>query len=98
MRTCASPIAASGDAQDEPATTADIAFPMTATCAPTTSEATGGACELTSSFDAVMPGAIVEGDRAVWQLGALEVFDGGPDGDVDTTPNTLFARQGLFVP
>ena len=32
------------------------------------------------------------------RLGRIEVFDGGPDDDADTTPNTLFATQGVFVP
>ncbi len=34
----------------------------------------------------------------IWQLGDVEVYDGGADGDVDTTPNTLFMRQGVFAP
>jgi hypothetical protein len=34
----------------------------------------------------------------MWQLGDLEVLDGGPDGDVDTADNTVFLRQGIFVP
>ena len=28
----------------------------------------------------------------------MQVFDGGADGLLSTTPNTLFARQGIFVP
>jgi hypothetical protein len=27
-----------------------------------------------------------------------QVYDGGPDGDTATADNTVFARQGLFVP
>jgi hypothetical protein len=45
-----------------------------------------------------MPGAVVEGKRAIWQMGQAQVFDGGPDGNVATADNTLFATQGLFVP
>jgi hypothetical protein len=26
------------------------------------------------------------------------VVDGGPDGDTQTVPNTIFMRQGVFVP
>ena len=81
----------SGDGLDEPATAVDIPFPAIAPCA-------AGRCSLTSSLDAIMPGTITEGSRALWQLGAIEVLDGGSDGDVRTQPNTLFARQGLFVP
>jgi hypothetical protein len=30
--------------------------------------------------------------------GQVQVFDGGADGVVSTSPNTLFAKQGVFVP
>ena len=39
-----------------------------------------------------------EGARAVWELGPVAVLDGGSDGDVDTPDNTVFARQGVYVP
>ena len=58
----------------------------------------GSTCSITTSFDAVTPGAVPEGKRAVWQLGQVRVNDGGADGVVSTTPNTLFATQGVFVP
>jgi hypothetical protein len=51
-----------------------------------------------TSFNAVTPSAVVERARAMLQLGAVNVFDGGADGLTSTSPNTLFARQGLFVP
>jgi hypothetical protein len=35
----------------------------------------------------------------VWGLGQVKVYDGGADGDADTTgDNTLFEVQGLFAP
>jgi hypothetical protein len=58
----------------------------------------GATCELSTSFDALVPGAIKELDRSIWQLDALQVFDGGSDGLASTSPNSLFARQGVFVP
>jgi hypothetical protein len=45
-----------------------------------------------------VPGAVREGDRAVWELGTVEVYDGGSDGVGSTSDNTLFARQGVFIP
>jgi hypothetical protein len=45
-----------------------------------------------------MPGAVIETQRSIWELGDMQVFDGGPDGIASTSPNTLFARQGVFVP
>jgi hypothetical protein len=59
----------------------------------------GSACEVDTTADALMPGAINEGVRAIWQLGQVEVLDGGPDGDVDTPADAdVFLRQGIFVP
>ena len=44
-------------------------------------------------------GMVREGDRAIWQVASARVYDGGADGDGDTTPdNTLFATEGVFVP
>jgi hypothetical protein len=34
----------------------------------------------------------------VWAFGQVQVYDGGSDGVVSTTPNTLFAKQGIFTP
>jgi hypothetical protein len=45
-----------------------------------------------------MPGVVQAGNRAVWELGQVRVNDGGPDGTVSTTPNSLFAVQGIFIP
>ena len=41
----------------------------------------------------------MEGSRAVWQLGNVQVDDGGSDESATTTAdNRLFETQGLFVP
>jgi hypothetical protein len=87
-----------GGPASEPATVTDIEFPVTVPCTATGSGTVGATCAVTSTLDAVMPGAIPEGKRSNWQLDRVRVNDGGPDGDVDTTPNTLFAVQGIFVP
>jgi hypothetical protein len=74
-------------------------FKFTVPCGATASTAEGGRCALTSSFDALMPGSVVAQKRAIWELGTVQVFDGGPDGQASTTSgNTLFERQGVFVP
>ena len=68
-------------------------------CVPTESTLDKSLCELTTTLDAVMPGAAAEGSRAIWALDQVKVYDGGPDGDADTTAdNSLFAAQGVFVP
>jgi hypothetical protein len=79
-------------------TAADGTFAYTVPCASTLDTTIGSTCAVTTSADAVTPGVIKEGMRAMWQLGQVQVFDGGPDGLAATTPNTLFAVQGIFVP
>jgi acyl-homoserine lactone acylase PvdQ len=81
----------------DPATGAEIPFPVVVPCA-ATGGTEGGTCEVSTSLDAITPGAIPEGRRAIWQLGTVTVFDGGGDGQAATAPNTVFAKQGIFVP
>ena len=54
-------------------------------------------CGAATTANAVAPGLVVGGNRALWQLGQVEVYDGGSDSDGDTlADNTLFAVQGVF--
>jgi hypothetical protein len=76
----------------------DIPFPVTAACDVTADPAVGSTCEAETTFNAIVPGAIREGKRAIWALGKVEMSDGGADGVVGTLPNNRFAAQGVFVP
>jgi hypothetical protein len=88
-----------GAAQNEPATVQANPFRFAVPCVATGDTNVGGTCSLESTFNAILPGSVVEGKRAIWELGGIDVFDGGADGQAaTTTDNTLFARQGLFVP
>jgi hypothetical protein len=88
-----------GAAQDEPATVEAFPFRFAVPCAATADPNVGGTCALSSTFDALVPGSVVDGARAMWELGAVSVYDGGADNQAATTgDNTLFERQGLFVP
>ena len=90
---------ANGPAADEGATLQDINYPVVVPCAATASTTTGGTCQLMTGLNALVPGTIVGGKRAIWQLGQIQVRDGGPDGNVSTpTGNALFAVQGVFAP
>jgi hypothetical protein len=51
-----------------------------------------------TTADGVVPGAAVERRRAIWEVGQVELLDGGSDGVASTPGNTVFARQGVFVP
>ncbi len=88
----------SASAPGEPQTLQDSSFPVTVPCAATVDANVGADCAVSTSFDAIVPGAVAENRRSIWQLSQIDVFDGGGDGLADTTPNSLFARQGLFVP
>jgi hypothetical protein len=87
-----------GPATDEPATGIDTNFPVTVPCTGTSDTTVGSTCSVGTTFNAVTPGAIVSSARSIWQFGDVRVFDGGPDGVASTAPNTLFERQGVFVP
>jgi plastocyanin len=86
-----------GPSTNEPAT-GDTTFSVTVPCGATADTTIGGACTINTSANAVVPGTIVAGVRAIWELSAVQVFDGGADGVASTADNTLFADQAVFVP
>lgn len=87
-----------GTSLTDPATAQDTPLSVPVPCMPNGDATVGSTCNLSTTADAVLPGFVVEGKRAVWDLGKLEVRDGGPDGDADTAPNTPFLEQGIFAP
>jgi subtilisin family serine protease len=87
-----------GPSQNEPGTVQDAGFPVTAPCNATVSTSIGSTCTITTTANSLTPGAVIAGNRAIWELGQVKVFDGGPDSLASTQPNTLFADQGVFVP
>jgi hypothetical protein len=87
-----------GELLEDPATTADTPLALTVPCASTPGPE-GGDCNISTTADAVLSGVVKENMRTIWALGSFELFDGGPDGDAETTAgNTLFAVPGAFVP
>jgi hypothetical protein len=86
-----------GNGTDD-ATMVDLPLSADVTCSATADAAVGAACSIQTAVNALVPGAVREGDRAIWEVGAVEVYDGGPDGVGATPDNALFARQGLFIP
>jgi PKD repeat protein/glucose/arabinose dehydrogenase len=89
---------ATGTAGTESGTLGDLELPVNAACGVTPESADGSTCSVNTTLDAVVAGVVDEGERSVWELGQIEVLDGGPDGDPDTPGNGVFARQGVFVP
>jgi hypothetical protein len=87
-----------GPSLDEPATLQDVSFPLTVPCSATPNTAIGATCAATTTANALVPGVLTAGNRTIWQLGQVQLFDGGADGVAGTQPNTLFADEGIFVP
>jgi hypothetical protein len=82
-----------------PGTVQDLGFPVIAPCVSTASTTIGSSCDVKTTANAVLPNSVADGSRTVWELGQVQVFDGGADGDADSTgDNTLFLTEGVFVP
>jgi hypothetical protein len=81
-------------------TTQDFPLSVVAGCNPTGSTAIGSTCEITTTVDSLGLGnVVIEGARTVTDFNDVRIYDGGADGDGDTTgDNTLFASDGLFTP
>jgi hypothetical protein len=80
------------------ATVVDIPFPVNGTCAATAVTTQGGTCTVNTTANAVVVGSVKDAQRAVVEISQLQVSDGGADGNVATTDNTLFMVQGIFIP
>jgi hypothetical protein len=87
-----------GPSQTETATTQDIRFPVAVPCAATADTTIGSTCAVSTSANAIVPGAVTANSRAIWELGQVKVFDGGASGVAGASGATLFEDQGVFVP
>ena len=90
----------------EPGTTQTNTLQFPVQCAATASTTIGGQCTVTTTYDTLIPGAVRERMRAIWELGQIQVKDAGPNGTgyASCPPTcgdgdeTVFLRQGIFVP
>jgi hypothetical protein len=98
---------ANGPGEDENGTVTDTLLELPVTCVGTASATIGGRCALNTTLDALIPGAVRENKRAIWQLGQVSALDAGPNGTGygSGCPATCgdgdertFLRQGVFVP
>jgi hypothetical protein len=87
-----------GPGLNEAATVVDIPFPVNASCVATAATNVGGTCTANTTANTVVPGSVKDTQRAVVEIGQLQVNDGGADGLVSTADNTLFEVQGIFIP
>jgi hypothetical protein len=73
---------------DEPATVTDLSLDVPVACV-STAGGQGADCAVATTVDALFPGAVAEGRRAIWAFGQVEVLGPG---------ERPFLRQGVFVP
>jgi hypothetical protein len=81
-----------------PGTVSDSHFPFTILCTATGDASVGSSCAISTTANAVMPGVAFAGRRAIWQLGQVQVYDGGSSGVAGASDATLFMDQGVFIP
>ena len=92
--------------QPEAGTTQTFPLEFAVQCVATVATTLGGDCTQTTSMNALLPGAVIERKRSVWELGQMVVRDAGPNGTgYASCPTTCgdgdektFMRQGIFIP
>jgi hypothetical protein len=85
-----------GDPFDDAATgTAPFTFVSPCT---NTANTIGGSCAVTTTVNTLLPGAVVESKRGIYEISQVQVYDGGTDGTAGSGPENLFAVQGIFIP
>lgn len=90
----------------EPGTGQTTPLEFAVQCAATVDSTIGGTCSLATTYDALIPGAVQERQRAIWELGQVQVRDAGPNGTgyaacpptCGDGDETGFMRQGVFIP
>ncbi len=87
-----------GPSETDAATGQSVNFDVPVPCVATPATDIGAACAVATTADTLMPGAVREGKRAIWEMDQVRVFDGGSTGTAGAGDATLFAVQGVFVP
>jgi len=96
-----------GPSQSDDGTVVDTQLEVPFNCTTTAGTGVGATCAVATTIDALLPGAVAEGKRAIWGLGAVTIVDSGPNGTgfgtgCPTTcgdgDETTYMRQGVFVP
>jgi hypothetical protein len=88
----------SDNGTSHPVTVSDFPFSVVGQCQPSADLSIGATCEVATTFNAVLPGAVKETQRTIWEIGAVTVIDGGADQKIQTADNFPFAVQGIFIP
>ena len=71
---------------------------MPINCTVTADPTVGSGCSVQTTFNTLVPGAAASGNRAIWEIGQLQIFDRGADDAPGSADDRLFAVQGVFIP
>ncbi len=90
----------------EPGTVQSFTYEFPVDCVATALTTIGSSCDLDTTADALVPGTVLEGKRAIWAIGQVSIKDAGPNGTgyASCPPTcgdgdeTAFLRAGVFVP
>jgi Tol biopolymer transport system component len=80
------------------ATTESRDYTATFPCGATPDTTIGSECSVSTSANVLTPGAVIGGQRTMWEVNQIKLLDGGPDGDATTANNSVFMVQGVFAP
>jgi hypothetical protein len=84
---------------NEAATIQDIPFPISMPCTNTADTSVGATCSVTTCATCIGPPRNdIGGQRSLVEITQFQVNDGGADGSVFSNDNTLFMKEGLFIP
>jgi hypothetical protein len=72
-----------------PATVQELTHSHPLPCSATADTTVGSTCQFDTTVEALVPGAVKELQRAIWELKRITVHDGA---------GNLFLTQGIFVP
>jgi TolB protein len=86
-----------GGGTDGSATVVDHRLYAGAPCV-STAGPEGATCSLETSADAITPGLVREGRRAIWELGQVRAYHSFTLGDPHIVNDQVMFTQGLFVP
>ena len=88
-------------------TSSDLPLDIPFACSATVSATVGALCNATTTLNSVVPGAVLDGKRAIWEFGDVVAWDPGPNGtgfEPGCAPTcgdgdeSVFLRQGVAVP
>jgi hypothetical protein len=80
------------DHEGAPSTIQDrFVFQFPIQCSPTSAADRGSSCSTATTLNALVPGAVVDGNRSIWAPGGFTILDGTPNEETLAVP-------GVFVP